>query len=337
MIIFTQQHYQPEQKQDLHQDEDEQPATDDPANLASTDSSQSTTASPLPDDSIAAKSAPAFGTPIEDVYAGVHDGPILGSGLTGHVRRITHRQTHQPFALKVLDLTSLVESQLLDLRQEIFILCQLDHPNIVTLEEVYESDTHIYLVQELCCGGELFDCLEEQPEYHYTEAETKELIRQMLCAVRYLHSKGIIHRDLKLENFLFTHKGGKHPLLKMIDFGLSKFFCYGEVQCDTVGTPYTVAPEVIHGSYDERCDMWGVAVLCYVLLSGETPFGGDDPTRIPMSQVKHNILQGRYAFEPHHIWKHVSADAHAFIESLLVLDPKERPTARMAQQHPWFK
>ena len=75
---------------------------------------------------------------------------------------------------------------------------QLDHPNIVRLEEVYENESEIYLVQELCLGGELFDRLDEQPDYHYTEAQCARLVKQMLCAVRYLHSKGIIHRDLKV-------------------------------------------------------------------------------------------------------------------------------------------
>jgi calcium-dependent protein kinase len=112
---------------------------------------------------------------------------------------------------------------------------QLDHPNIVRLEEVYESQSEIYLVQELCLGGELFDRLDEQPDYHYTEAECARLIKQMVSAVRYLHSKGIIHRDLKLENFLFSSTA-KDSELKMIDFGLSKHFRYGEVQHEAVGT-----------------------------------------------------------------------------------------------------
>lgn len=172
------------------------------------------------------------------------------------------------------------------LREEIFIMCQLDHPNIVRLEEVYESHAEIYLVQELCTGGELFDRLDEQPEYHYTEGECAKLVKQMLCAVRYLHSKGkyrtricetsymccvvlttfslltgIIHRDLKLENFLFSSTSADSELVrpwcprvtlqmfntnllfrllqKMIDFGLSKHFKYGEVHHEAVGTPYT--------------------------------------------------------------------------------------------------
>lgn len=146
-----------------------------------------------------------FGKPIEEVYDGVHHGPVLGSGISGLVRLVSHKATGVKYAVKCLDL-GLVDSPegLQQLREEIFIMCQLDHPNIVRLEEVYESHSEIYLVQELCFGGELFDRLDEQPDYHYTEGECARLVKQMLCAVRYLHSKGIIHRDLKLENFLFS-------------------------------------------------------------------------------------------------------------------------------------
>jgi hypothetical protein len=136
-----------------------------------------------------------FGKPIEEVYEGVHNGPVLGSGISGLVRLVTHKATGLKYAVKVLDLGLVDTSEgLHQLREEIFIMCQLDHPNIVRLEEVYESQSEIYLVQELCLGGELFDRLDEQPDYHYTEAECARLVKQMLSAVRYLHSKGIIHR-----------------------------------------------------------------------------------------------------------------------------------------------
>ena len=277
-----------------------------------------------------------FGKPIEEVYEGVHNGPVLGSGIAGMVRLVTHKATGLKYAVKVLDL-GLVETPtgLQQLREEIFIMCQLDHPNIVRLEEVYESHTEIYLVQELCLGGELFDRLDEQPDYHYTEMECARLVKQMLSAVRYLHSKGIIHRDLKLENFLFS---SVHPdsELKMIDFGLSKHFRYGEVHHEAVGTPYTVAPEVIRGTYDERCDIWAIGVISFLLLSGEPPFGGCGGPE-PLMTVRSNILNGSYAFEPTEIWGLVSPQALGFIRSLLVTDPKARPTAQRAQLHEWFQ
>ena len=265
----------------------------------------------------------------------MYDGPVLGSGISGLVRLVTHKATGLKYAVKCLDL-GLVDTDegLQQLREEIYIMCQLDHPNIVRLEEVYESHSEIYLVQELCLGGELFDRLDEQPDYHYTEAQCARLIKQMLCSVRYIHSKGIIHRDLKLENFLFSNSSADSEL-KMIDFGLSKHFKFGEVQNEAVGTPYTVAPEVIRGSYDERCDVWAIGVITYLLLSGESPFGGCGGPE-PLMQVRDNILRCNFVYEPEEIWEVVSIKAKQFISRLLVTNPNMRPTAREAQHDPWL-
>lgn len=276
-----------------------------------------------------------FGKPIEEVYNGVHDGPVLGSGISGIVRLCRHKESGVEYAVKCLDLGLIENSeQLTQLREEIFIMCQLDHPNIVRLEEVYESHSEIYLVQELCHGGELFDRLDEQPDYHYSEHECARLVKQILCSVRYIHSKGIVHRDLKLENFLFSSKKADSEL-KMIDFGLSKHFFQGEVQSEAVGTPYTVAPEVIRGRYDERCDVWAVGVIAFLLLSGDPPFGGCGGPE-PLVQVRDNILRGKFEFEPHYIWSNVSATAKDFIRKLLITNPMTRPNAWEAQQHDWM-
>ena len=135
-------------------------------------------------------------------------------------------------------------------------MCCLDHPNVVCLEEVFEGENELFLTQELCRGGDLFDRLECQSEGYYTEANAARLIKQIINSVTYLHSKDVVHRDLKLENFLFTDRSNDSEL-KMIDFGLSKHFIRGEVQFERVGTPYTVAPEVILAQgYDEKCDVW---------------------------------------------------------------------------------
>ena len=183
-----------------------------------------------------------FGKPIEEIYDGVHDGPYLGEGVSGVVRLVTHRATKVQFACKVLDIGLIqTEAGLRQLREEISIMCQLDHPNIVRIEEVYESTNTIYLLQELCLGGDLFDRLDAQPDVHYTEGQCAKLIKQMVSAVRYLHSKGVIHRDLKLENFLFSTPACDSEL-KMIDFGLSKHFDLGDMHHEQVGTPYTCAP-----------------------------------------------------------------------------------------------
>ena len=136
---------------------------------------------------------------VEDVYDGVYNGPILGTGAAGIVRKCKHRQTGIDFAVKCLNI-GLIESDAVieTLREEIFIMCQADHPDIIRLEEVYESDSQIYLILKLLTGGDMFDRLEEQPEYHYSEVQCAKIVKQMTSAVRYLHSNKVIHRDLKL-------------------------------------------------------------------------------------------------------------------------------------------
>ena len=278
---------------------------------------------------------PSYGQPIEEVYDGISDGQVLGSGVSGIVRLCTHKATKVKYAVKILEL-GLIDSTegLKQLRNEIFIMCQLDHPNIVRIEEVYESTNEIYIVQELCLGGDLFDRLDEQPDYHYTEAQCARLVKQMLSAVRYLHSKGIIHRDLKLENFLFSSQA-QDSELRMIDFGLSKHFIAGQHHQEKVGTPYTVAPEIIQGHYDEKSDIWALGVITYLLLSGETPFGGLDGEH-PLL-VKQNIQRAQLTFEPADLWACVSEDAVEFVKLLLKPDPLLRPTAREAQKNKWIQ
>lgn len=119
----------------------------------------------------------------------------------------------------------------------------------------------------------------------------------------------------------------------MIDFGLSKHFTFGEVHHEAFGTPYTVALEVIRGSYDERCDVWAIGVISYLLLSGEPPFGGCGGPET-LIQVRDNILMGAFDFEPKEVWRTVSKEAMEFIRGMLVIDPMSRPTA---QESRWLK
>lgn len=276
----------------------------------------------------------SFGQRIEDIYDGVRDGEVLGEGFSGVVRRIKHRETGVTRALKRLDLQGLARNDIDTLLGEIKIMCSLDHPNVVCLEEVFEGEDELFLTQELCRGGDLFDRLEDQPNDSYTEADCVQLIRQMLSSIRYLHSKGIIHRDLKLENFLFSDTKSGHSELKLIDFGLSKHFEVGDIQHESVGTPYTVAPEVVVGQgYDEKADLFSIGVLTFLLLSGETPFGGDLGEGEDMMMVRDRIIACAVPYER----LDVSDLAVDFIKSLLVRDPSKRPTARQAQNHPWVR
>ena len=134
---------------------------------------------------------------------------------------------------------------------------------------------------------------------------------------------------------MFSHEG-EDSRLRMIDFGLSKHFQYGEKHAEAVGSVYTVSPEVIKGEYNEKADMWSVGVIAYLLLSGETPFGGAGEDDISPLQTKQNILTANYKFEPEYIWENISPQAIDFIKSLLVTDPIQRPSAKEAQKSEWL-
>uniref|UniRef100_A0A7S2GZH2 Calmodulin n=1 Tax=Helicotheca tamesis TaxID=374047 RepID=A0A7S2GZH2_9STRA len=280
------------------------------------------------------------GKNIEEVYEGVHDDDReLGRSASGIVRRATHKATGIDYAVKILELEKVSSTEgLQQLREEVRILSEMDHPHIVRLEEVYESENEIFLVQELCEGGDLFDWLDEhikkQQDPLVWEEICADLMRQLVSGLRYLHSKGIVHRDMKLENILFDTEGANSEL-KIIDFGLSKHFIPGERQHENVGTLYTAAPEVLRKNYDERCDVWSIGVIAYVLLSGEAPFGGcyGEKDRRPIIT---NITSGIYHFEPEDTWANRSQEAKEFIRRLLVTDPNDRPTAAEAQKLPWL-
>jgi len=203
----------------------------------------------------------------------------------------------------------------------------IDHPNIIRLYETFEDHRNIYLVMELCQGGELFDRIIE--EGHFTEKDAAVLMKQIFSAVHYLHSNCVMHRDLKPENFLFLNKKPTSPL-KIIDFGLSCRFNVGDSASTKAGTPYYVAPQVLQGKYDKSCDDWSCGVIMYVLLCGYPPFYGETDAEV-LSKVK----AGHYSFSGGE-WKRVSEDAKDLIRRLLKINPNDRFTSEEALNHPWI-
>jgi len=272
---------------------------------------------------------------VEDVYDGIFTGPSLGEGAAGVVRKCVHRETGVEFAVKCLNIGLITDEATIEtMREEIFIMCQADHPDIIRLEEVYESENQIFLIINLLTGGDMFDRLEQQPNYHYSEVQCARIVKQMISSVRYLHANKVVHRDLKLENFLFDDAESNN--IRLIDFGLSKHFDLDEgcKLSDAVGTPYTAAPEVIRGEYDEKVDVWAIGVITYLLLCGDPPFGGMDGEAL--LEVRQNILDCNLVFEPSEIWGPISNSAKNFIRRLLTKDPEQRPSAGEAAQDEWL-
>jgi len=249
----------------------------------------------------------------------------VGRGTYGSVCKATSRTTGQVRAIKAVSKSHV--KNLARFRTEIDIMKSLDHPNIIKLYETFEDARNIYIVMELCTGGELFDRIIEQEKF--TERDAARIMKQILSALAYCHANGIMHRDLKPENFLFMSKEPDSPL-KVIDFGLSCKFEHGQARGTKAGTPYYVAPQVLLGHYTEAADMWSCGVIMYVLLCGYPPFSGETDAEV-LAKVK----LGKYSFHPQD-WRHVSDEAKDIIRKLLALNPRDRHTAAQALQHPWI-
>jgi calcium-dependent protein kinase len=190
----------------------------------------------------------------------------------------------------------------------------------VRLYEVFQDDKRYYLVTELCTGGELFEEIAKRT--NFSEADAAEIIKQVLSAVSYCHAKKICHRDLKPENLLLDSKTNK--TIKVIDFGTSQKLDKNSKMDKPFGTAYYIAPEVLDSQYTEKCDVWSIGVILYILLSGHPPFDGKDDKEI----VK-KVRMGTYSTTGQE-FKNISADAIDLIKKMLTYDPKARCSAQNA-------
>lgn len=228
------------------------------------------------------------------------------------------------YAMKSIHLNRVTDASFVsELRNEISILKQLDHPHIVRAMETFEHRNQIFIVMELCSGGDLYS---RDP---YTEEDAARILSSVLSALSYMHSRAIVHRDLKYENILFVSDSSKAEI-KLIDFGLSKVYGDNAQLTEGVGTIYTMAPEVLKGSYTTKADVWSVGVIAYMLLSSQMPFYGRK-----RRHIVEQILNCQFDFRGRR-WKRISNPAKAFIEDLLVLDPEERSDAQSAQSSSWL-
>ena len=258
----------------------------------------------------------------------------LGAGAHGEVRRARERASGHPCAIKVIRVQKLGQDprvRLSHLAREAELLRKLDHPGIIRLLDVFEGDCLLCLVMELVEGGDLFDRVIARQRL--SEDSARELTRNVLQAVAYLHDEDVVHRDLKLENILMVDRVDD-TRVKLTDFGLAaklnvdglRTFC---------GTPQYFAPEVLQrrntvyglGRYGREADMWSVGVILYILLSGTPPFRQD--------RLEQQISQGAFDFT-HRVWDAVSRDAKDLIEGLITVDVRGRLTARQALQHRWL-
>lgn len=230
-------------------------------------------------------------------------------------------------AVKIIRKDKLDKVELERLFIEIDTLKSLDHPAILKIFEVFEDSKRVYIVSELVTGGELFDQIIKKSQF--SEGEAANVIQQVLEATQFCHSNNIVHRDLKPENLLLEEKDSTN--IKVIDFGTSQEFDPDSPMNQTFGTAYYIAPEVLKQKYDEKCDIWSIGVIMYILLTGRPPFDGQSD-----NQIIKKVEKGKF---PTRIpeYQSLSADAKDLITKLLDMSPAKRLSASEALQHEWFK
>jgi len=251
---------------------------------------------------------------------------LIGTGHFAKVRKGRHKRSGELVAVKII--TKPAPHKMKMLKAEVDIMTKLNHPNVVRLHKVVDTETKLYLVMELLTGGELFDRIVAKG--HYTEGDAQTLTRTIVKTMHYLHSQGVAHRDLKPENILLATPA-EDAAIKITDFGLSRLIDEATLMTTACGTPGYVAPEVItHEAYSTQIDMWSVGVIVYILLCGFPPFYGEND-----AQMFRKIRTANYKFlSPY--WDNISADAKDFVAKLLMVDPNRRMTAQEALKHKWI-
>ncbi|KAM4817640.1 myosin light chain kinase family member 4 isoform X3 [Urocitellus parryii] len=251
---------------------------------------------------------------------------ILGGGRFGQVHKCEEKATGLKLAAKIIKTRGPKDKE--EVKNEISVMNQLDHVNLIQLYDAFESKNDIVLVMEYVEGGELFDRIIDE-NYNLTEYDTILFIRQICEGIRHMHQMYILHLDLKPENILCVNRDAKQ--IKIIDFGLARRYKPREKLKVNFGTPEFLAPEVVNYDFVSfPTDMWSVGVIAYMLLSGLSPFLGDND-----AETLNNILACRWDLEDEE-FQDISEEAREFISKLLIKEKSWRISASEALKHPWL-
>ncbi|NWT79887.1 MYLK2 kinase, partial [Lanius ludovicianus] len=251
---------------------------------------------------------------------------ILGGGKFGEVHTCTEKETGLKLAAKVIRKQGAKDKEMVLL--EIDVMNQLNHHNLIQLYDAIETPREIILFMEFVEGGELFERIIDD-DYHLTEVDCMVFVRQICEGIRFMHHMCVLHLDLKPENILCVAATGH--MVKIIDFGLARRYNPNEKLKVNFGTPEFLSPEVVN--YEQvsySTDMWSMGVITYMLLSGLSPFLGDDDT-----ETLNNVLAANWYFDEE-TFESVSDEAKDFVSNLIIKDKSARMSADQCLQHPWL-
>ncbi|XP_012259281.2 serine/threonine-protein kinase D3 isoform X2 [Athalia rosae] len=253
---------------------------------------------------------------------------VLGSGQFGIVYGGTYRKTGRAVAIKVIDKLRFPTKQEAQLKNEVAILQNLSHSGVVNLERMFETPERIFVVMEKL-KGDMLEMILNSERGRLSERITKFLITQILIALKHLHSKNIVHCDLKPENVLLS-SNSDFTQVKLCDFGFARIIGEKSFRRSVVGTPAYLAPEVLRNKgYNRSLDMWSVGVIVYVSLSGTFPFNEDE-------DINEQIQNAAFMYPPT-TWREISSDAIDLINNLLQVKQRKRYTVDKSLQHVWLQ
>lgn len=250
----------------------------------------------------------------------------IGDGGFGVVKLGIHKETNSKRAIKSMNLSQHLDVE--KMMEEVNILKNLDHPNIIKVFEVIQDSRCLNIVMEFCSGGELFDKI--KATNGFSENIAAKYMLDVVSAVRYCHEANLVHRDLKPENILFeTPEPGAR--LKIIDFGTSQYFKPKEKMRRFIGTTYYIAPEVIDKNYDQKCDVWSLGIILYIMLCGVPPFYSKNE-----EEIYEKIKKMPVSFKGE-AWTTVSDEAKILIQKMLRKDPASRYSINDVYLDPWIQ
>ncbi|XP_051788516.1 myosin light chain kinase 2, skeletal/cardiac muscle-like [Erpetoichthys calabaricus] len=251
---------------------------------------------------------------------------LLGGGRFGTVHRCTEKSSGMKMAAKLIKFRNAKDKEVIN--NEVQVMNQLSHPNVIQLYDAYEVKNEIILIMEYVDGGELFDRIIDD-SYHLTEVDAMLFIKQICEGIHYMHQMYVLHLDLKPENILCVNRTGHQ--VKIIDFGLARRYKPREKLRVSFGTPEFLAPEIVNFDFVSfPTDLWTLGVISYMLLSGLSPFLGDND-----SQTLSNVLSVNWYFDEE-AFEHVSEEAKDFISNLLIKEKSGRLSAAQCLKHPWL-
>ncbi|CAM5097956.1 unnamed protein product [Natator depressus] len=251
---------------------------------------------------------------------------MLGGGKFGEVRTCTERGTGLKLAAKIIRKQGSKDKEMALV--EIEVMNQLNHRNLIQLYDALETPREIILFMEFVEGGELFERIIDE-DYHLTEVDCMVFVRQICDGITFMHQMHVLHLDLKPENILCVTSTGH--MVKIIDFGLARRYNPREKLKVNFGTPEFLSPEVVN--YDQvsySTDMWSLGVITYMLLSGLSPFLGDDD-----AETLNNVLAATWYFDEE-AFEGISDEAKDFVSNLIIKQKSGRMSAARCLQHPWL-